>query len=203
MSVFRVALNNTQQGLLDLDPSGASAGAVTGQGLGPQMDPSIQRGVYVMGPNLINRLLIDGDTFTDCNYWKRFAYPQVSLEDAIVEVVTDDGSVYSDVAAENTFPKVYDITATGGSVFTDNVADIVADGGVATFAQITNQDASQDVTVRLNGIADSVFDLPADTTQVFNAGDLLITLIEIDNSLSGASDADIQILVSIRSTCTS
>ena len=203
MSVFRVALNNTSQGLLDLDPSGASAGAIVGQGLGPQMSPSIQRGVYVMGPNLINRLLIDGDTFTDCNYWKRFAFPQVTLQDAIVEVVTDDGSVYSDIAAENTFPKVYDITATGGSVFTDNQADIVADGGFATFAQITNQDSSQDVTVRLNGVADSVFDLPSDTTQVFNAGDLLITLIEIDNSLSGATDADIQILVSIRSVCNS
>jgi len=203
MSVFRVQLNNTQQGLLDLDPSTASAGGVTGTGLGSQLIPSIQRGVYVMGPNLINRLLIDGNTFTDCNYWKRFAFPQVPLNEAIVEVVTDDGSVYSDIAAENTFPKVFDITATGGSVFTDNQADIVAAGGFATFAQITNQDATQDVTVRLNGVADSVFDLPANTTQVFNAGDLLITLIEIDNSLSGSTDADIQILVSIRSVCNS
>ena len=48
MSVFRVNLSNAEQGLLDLDPSTASSGAVTGQGLGDRIDPSVQRGVYVM-----------------------------------------------------------------------------------------------------------------------------------------------------------
>lgn len=203
MSVFKVALNNTQQGLLDLNPSTATAGDVTGQGLGSQMNPSIQRGVYIMGPNLTNRLLLDGETFTDCNYWKRFAYPQVALSEAFIEVVTDDGSVYSDVASENTFPKVYDITATAGSTFTDNQADIVGDtGGYASFAQITNN-GSNSVKVRLNGVTDAAFDLADGDTQVFNSGDLSISLIEISNDASGVSDADIQIVLSIRSVCNS
>ncbi len=102
MSVFRVKLNNVDQGRLDLDPSTHSAGAGYGQ-LGDAFGVSKQRQVYVMGPKKINRLLSDGETFSDCNYWKRFAYPQVSYEQAIVEVVSDDGSVYSDVEEENTF----------------------------------------------------------------------------------------------------
>jgi len=203
MSVFRVALNNREQGLLDKDPSTASAGAVTGQGLGTQIDPSKQRGVYVMGPNLINRLLIDGDTFTDCNYWKRFAYPQVSLEDAIVEVVSDDGSIYSDVASENVYPYVYDESIVAGTTWTDNEVDIAGDtGGYAVFAQITNKHASQDITMRLNGLTTAVMDLPADSTQVFNSGDLSLSLIEFDNSTSGAvGPVEVQVVLSVRSVC--
>jgi hypothetical protein len=204
MSVFRVALNNVKQGLLDLNPSTASAGAVTGQGLGNQMNPSIQRGVYVMGPNLINRLLIDGQTFTDCNYWKRFAAPQVPYEEAIVEVVTDDGSIYSDVATENTFPRVFDVDAAAGSTFADNQADIAGDtGGFAVFAQITNN-GSEAVRIRLNGLTTAVFDLPASSSQIFDKGDLSISLIEIDHSASGAATTvPVQIITSVRSACNS
>ncbi|MHA2043246.1 MAG: hypothetical protein ACW99G_00545 [Candidatus Thorarchaeota archaeon] len=204
MSVFKVALNNVDQGLLDLDPSTASAGAVTGQGLGSQMQPSIQRGVYIMGPNLVNRLLIDGETFTDCNYWKKFAYPQVPLNEAFVSVIDDDGSIYSDVASENTYPKVYDRTIAGGDTFGDNEIDIVGDtGGFASFAQITNNGSGPDIKVRLNGLTDAAFDLAAGDTQVFNSGDLSISLIEFDNTASGASDADVQVILSIRSICNS
>lgn len=202
MSVFRVKLNNVNQGLLDLDPSTASAGSVVGQGLGDQMNPSIQRGVYVMGPNLINRLLLDGETFTDCNYWKRFAYPQVPYNEAFVEVVTDDGSIYSDVASENTYPRVYDRTIAASDTFGDNEIDIVGDtGGYATFAQITNNGSGPDIKVRLNGLTSAAFDLAAGDTQVFNSGDLSISLIEFDNTASGATDADVQVIVSVRSVC--
>jgi len=205
MSVFKVALNNRKQGLLDKDPSTASAGAVTGQGLGDQKNPSIQRGVWVMGPNLINRLLIDGETFTDCNYWKRFAYPQVPLAEAIVEVVTDDGSIYSDVASENVYPKVYDESIVAGTTYADNQVDIATDtGGYAVFAQITNKHASQDISMRLNGLTTAVMDLPADSTQVFNSGDLSLSLIEFDNSTSGAAGpVEVQVVLSIRSVCNS
>jgi hypothetical protein len=209
MSVFRVKLNNVGQGLLDKDPSTATAGAVTGQGLGDQISTSKQRGVYVMGPNRINRLLIDGETFTDCNYWKRFAYPQVSYSEAIVEVVTDDGSVYSDVASENVYPRVYDVSVAAASTYTDaaNKVDIASDtGGYAVFAQITNQEASggQDIRMRLNGLTTAIVDLPANSTQVFNAGDLALTLIEFDNSTSGATGpVDVQVVLSVRSSCNS
>lgn len=197
MSVFRVNLNNVNQGLLDLDPSGES-------GVGSQFSTSIQRSVYVMGPGKTNRLLTDGQTFTDCNYWKKFAYPQVPYNEAFITVVTDDGSVYSDVPGENTYPKVYDITATAGTSYTDNQADILTDtGGYAVFAQITNTHATNDVKIRLNGVATAIFDLSGNTTQVFNAGDLSVSLIEIDNSASGAADTAVQILLSVKSVCNS
>lgn len=192
MSVFQVKLNNTDQGLLDRQPTGA------------QFATSIQRQVYVMGPNRINRLLRDGETFTDCNYWKRFAYPQVPLNEAFISVVSDDGSVYSDYdASENVYPKVYTKVCAGGSSWTANVANILGDtGGYAVFCQITNQDSSA-VQVRLNGKATAVFTLAGNTSQVFNAGDLAISKVEIDNSASGAAQVTVEILCSVRSVATS
>lgn len=198
MSVFRVKLSNVNQGTLDYNPSTASAGD-----LGDQMSPSIQRTIYVAGPKNIYRKLNDGDTFTDSNYWKRFAYPQVALDQAFIEVVTDDGSVYSDVAEENTYPKVYDITVAAGTDFDDNVIDILGDtGGFAVFVQVANQ-GSTGVRVRLNGIADAVFDLAASETQVFNHGDLSISKLEFTNIVSGGADSDIQVLLSVRSVSNS
>ena len=204
MSVFRVALNSNEQGSLDLDPS-TNTGQSYGD-LGDQIATSLQRQVYVMGPGKINRLLIDGETFTDCNYWKQFAYPQIALEHAIVEVVTDDGSVYSDVPGENVYPKVFTRTIAGGSTFAtaNNIIDMLVDaGGPAIFAQIENQDSSQALTVRLNGDVDAIFDLGAPEIQVFNAGEMVISQIAFDNSTSGATAAIVQVLVSIKSSCNS
>src|SRR4051812_36978284 len=99
MSVFKVQLNNTQQGRLDVNMT-----------TGVQNATSIQRTVYIMGPGKTNRPLKDGDTFTDCNYYKRYCYPQVSLDKAILTLVTDDGSIYSDVSQENTFLKTYSLS---------------------------------------------------------------------------------------------
>ena len=203
MSVFRVKLQHTgHQGQMDLDPSTSTA-VSAGQGLGSPMSPSIQRTIYVAGPGRTYRKLMDGDTFTDCNYWKRFAYPQVSADAAFIEVVTDDGSVYSDVASENTFPKVYDLIIAAGTDFEDNVVDILGDtGGHAVFVQISNQ-GSAAVRVRINGTADAVFDLGSSETQVFNSGDLSVTKLEFINSVSGGSDADVQVLLSVKSVCNS
>jgi hypothetical protein len=202
MSVFRVKLNNTNQGQMDLDPSTASS-VSAGIGLGTAFTTSKQRTIYVTGPGSTWRKLSDGDTFTDCNYWKRFAYPQVELHEAFIEVVTDDGSIYSDVASENTYPKVYNVLIPQSTNFEDNVVDILTDtGGHAVFAQISNQ-GSTAVRVRVNGVADAVFDLPASTTQVFNSGDLSITKLEFLNNVSGGSTADVQVLLSVKSVCNS
>ena len=206
MSVFKVKLNNVRQGLLDRDPATMQ---VAGRGLGEQINPSLQRQVYVMGPNLINRLLSDGEVFTDCNYWKRFAYPNVPLEEAFIEVVTDDGSVYSDMSGESTFPRVWDVTAVGGTTFAteDNIVDIAGEsGGHAVFVQITNKNTAgsgEDVKIRLNGLTNATLDLAAGDTQIFNAGDLSVSHIAIDNSASGAGDVDVQIVASVRSVCRS
>lgn len=192
MSVFRVKLNNASQGLLDID---SSAGA--------QFSTSIQRTIYVAGPGRTYRKLADGETFTDCNYWKRFAYPQVTLEQAFIEVVTDDGSVYSDDASSNTYPKVYNMLVNQGTDYADNVVDILGDtGGYAVFVQIANQ-GSTAVRCRINGVADAVIDIDASETQVFNSGDLSVSKLEFVNNVSGGTTADVQVLVSVRSSCNS
>lgn len=193
MSVFRVKLNNNAQGLLD---------TVSGS----QQSTSIQRTVYVMGPKKINRKLKDGDTFTDSNYWKRFAYPQVSYADAIVEVVSDDGSVYSDVESENTFPVVYTKTVAAGSAYTANVCDILGDyGAPATFTQIShNGSAGQVAKVKLNGSSSAIFDLEYGDIQTFDSGDLQITKIEFDRTTSGAAGSlTIQVIVAIKASSNS
>jgi hypothetical protein len=204
MSVFKVALNSIAQGYMDLNPATAtSISALDHSQLGAGMNPSIQRTIYVSGPNNTYRNLKDGEQFTDCNYWKRFAYPQVSLADAFIEVVSDDGSVYSDVSDENTYPKVYDLTVTNGSTYGDNIVDILGDtGGFAVFVQIANQGATA-VKVRLNGTANAIFDLGSGETQVFNHGDLSVTKLEFANTVSGGSDTEVQVLVSVRSVCNS
>lgn len=206
MSVFQVTLNNNQQGYMDLNPSTATPmTADLYANLGSEMSPSIQRTIYVAGPNRTYRKLKDGDTFTDCNYWKRFAYPQVPLDQAFITVVTDDGSVYSDVAEENTYPKVYSLTVNAGSTYTTtgNTVDILGDtGGYAVFVQITNNGSSS-ITVELNGLATAIFTLGAGETQVFNNGDLSVSKIQFANTASGASNVPVQVLVSVRSVCNS
>jgi hypothetical protein len=178
MSLFRVKLTNTVQGKL----SGAS-----------------QRSAYIMGPTRRIRELKDGEQFTDCNYWKRFAYPQTSLEDAFIEVVYDDGTQYVDsdprAPQPNNFPKVYDIAAVAGSDYEDNTADIYGDtGGSAVFAQITNK-SEDSVKIKLNNLSDAIIDLPGSSTQQFQAGDISIGVVQVKNE--NASPVDVQVLVSI------
>lgn len=192
MSVFKVALNNADQGLMDVNPL-----------TGAQMVPSVQRTMYVAGPNRKIRELVDGATFTDCNYWKQFAYPQVSEEDAIVEVLSDDGSIWSSVDSENTFPKVYSLSCAGGSTYAANTADILGDtGGYATFVQITNT-GGNDVLVKINGLSGAIFTLGNGDTQVFNNGDLTVTKLQVDNSASGASTCVVQIICAVKSVANS
>jgi hypothetical protein len=194
MSVFRVKLQMLpQQGYLDIDPT-----------TGLPFETSIQRTMYVAGPRRIYRKLADGETFTDCNYWKRFAVPQVSADIAFIEVVTDDGSIYSDVEEENTYPRTYSVTVLSTDTFDDNFIDILGDlGGAATFVQLTNQGTSspdEDVTIELNGSADATFTLAAGDTQVFNGGDLAITALAFDG---GASDSTIQVILGVHVQCAS
>lgn len=182
MSLFRVKLNNSKQGLMDLHNN--------------------QRSVYIMGPNKVNRILKDGEEFIDCNYWKRFAYPALPLEEAFIEVVEDDGTIYSDFLDDNTYPKVYDIVAAPNSGFSENIADIEKDtGGFAIFAQITNKSETNSVKVKINKMNSAVISLEAGNTQVFNAGEISIGSLEIENN--GEEPVVIQIIVSIRIKTTS
>lgn len=182
MSVFRVKLHNSRQGLMDVHDN--------------------QRTAYIMGPNRVNRILKDGEIFTDCNYWKRFAHPQLPLEEAFIEVLEDDGTIYSDSLADNTYPKVYDITALPGTDFSQNKADIQGDSGsFALFAQITNKSEADSVRIRINGLDSAIIDLGAGNTQVFNAGEVTIGSLEVENN--GEDSVPVQIVVSIRVVATS
>lgn len=185
MSIFRVKLQNVQQGLLDVDM--VSGKAVT---------TSKQRQCYVMGPGKINRLLKDGDTFTDSNYWKQFAYPQTTYEKAFIEVLSDDGSIYSNVPSENTFAfgKTYTLATSYNN--TNKIDFVSTYGSPAQFLQVTNNDGSISITGELNGDTNVTFTLPAGETQVFNTGDLAITALRL-KSASGTPTATV--IASIRS----
>jgi hypothetical protein len=200
MSVFKVTLNNVGQGQLDLNPSTATP--ITGlvyADLGTQMNPSIQRTIYVAGPNRIYRKLFDGSTFTDCNYWKRFAYPTVTLDQAFITVLTDDGSVYSDFVEENTYPVVQTFTVSYGQSYANNTMTFT---GFASFVQITNN-GSGHVKVQLNGSASAIFDLANGETQVFNNGDLAITSVAFQNTVSGSAAVSVQVIAAVQVVCAS
>ena len=200
MSVFKVHLNYPgKQGYLDFNPATASPGF-----LGNQMQPSKQRTMFCAGPNRIYRELFDGQVFTDCNYWKRFAFPQVSQEVAFIEVLTDDGSIFSDIPGENTFPKVfYPYAVANTDTFATNSIDIIGTyGAAATFVQITNLGtaSTQNVTVQLNGDVSAVMLLAFGDTQVFNAGDLAITKLGFDG---GTVSTTLQIVLGLTVQCNS
>lgn len=202
MSVFKVVLQNVEQGLLDLDPSthplAAGSSATYGQ-LGDAFSISKQRQVFVAGPNGTYRLLSDGETFTDCNYWKRFSYPTVGRQFSFIEVVTDDGSVYSDIPEENTF--AVGATETLDGTYANTEIDFVTThGGVARFLQVQNLDTTNGISGQLNGDANITFHLDPSETQIFNTGDLSITLLRLK---SDAGTPDASWIASIRSTCNS
>lgn len=209
MSVFRVKLQQLpEQGYMDLNPATASsASPACPSCLGSAFTTSIQRTMYCAGPRRIWRKLADGATFVDCNYWKRFSYPTVSKEVAFIEVVTDDGSIYSDSSEENTFPVIfggdtaYDVLTT--DTFEDNYIDILTDyGGFAKFVQITNNGTAdnQTIKVQLNGSSSAIMTLADATTQVFNAGDLAISKLGFEG---GTANTTVQIILSVEVQCNS
>lgn len=196
MSLFQVKLNNAIAGNMDVNML-----------TGVQNATSIQRTMDVCGPNRIQRHLVDGQTFTDCNYWKQFAYPAMSLDQAFIVVLVDDGSTYSSDPDENTFPVVWYPGTAGvigagiGPAGVNMALDIVSTyGGPAQFVQIQNTDASHPVKVRLNGSTSAVFTLGTSSTQIFNHDDLIITKIEFDNSASGTSAVNaVDVILSVKS----
>ena len=186
MSTFRVKLNNNYIGNLDPTVLGAEAGSST------------KRTMYVTGPRGIRRQLKDGETFIDCNYWKQFAFPQVSEMDAFIEVLSDDGSVYSTVREENNHPRVYTLSIADDSSYQDNVVDIYGDtGGSASFVQINNFATGGSVKVKINGISNAIFDLEQGSIQQFNNGDISINKLEFHNE--SGTNATVQIILSVLS----
>lgn len=195
MSVFRVKLNNNVQGRLDLNAStdtSESFGEV-----GNVFTVSKQRQIYVTGPNGKYRLLSDGDTFTDCNYWKKFTTEVMGEEFAFIEVLDDDGSIYSDIPEENTFSVGQTLTLTTN--YADSVVDFVTDHGApARFLMIQNLDESITIFGELNGDTNITFAVGAGETMMFNQGDMVITSIRL-KGVSGTPD--VSFIASIKSQC--
>lgn len=179
MSRFRVKLNNGTQGLLDINPSTAS----------------IQRSIYVSGPNRIYRELKDGEEFEDSNYWKRYAYPNCPLEVSFLEIIEDDGSVWSDYTLNNNAPKAYSLSLDPGSEFSDNILDIEnQENGFATFVQISN--GNGDIKVRLNSSDTAIFSIKSNETQIFSQGELNLNKIEFKNE--NEEPVNVQVITSIK-----
>jgi len=174
MSIFKVKLKNSVQGLLDIYNE----------------DISIQRSIYVTGPLGKHRELKDGQVFTDSNYWKRFAYPQATFEDSFIEVVEDDGSVYVD-KTNNNAPRTYILSVSGG--FENNVVDLGA-SEFAEFIQISNR-GSDTISVRINSSNNAIFGLLGSETQIFSTGDLNIQKIEFSNENQEA--VPVQVIASV------
>jgi len=175
MSVFKVKLTQGNQGALDTSLTNSV---------------SAQRSMYVPGPHGTFRKLDDGETFSDVNYYKRYAYPQVSLDNAFLEVLTDDGTTWSDTNPNNNvFTKVHTFTVDANDTYEDNALDILSEwGGPAVFTQLIV--SSDEVNCKLNGDSDAIFSL-ATGTQIFDRGDLVLNEIAFDNSESGATNATV------------
>ena len=187
MSVFQVNLNNQYQGYLDIDPQTGIEFEVN------YNNPSIQRKMFVSGPNGEYLEFSDGQIFTDCNYWKRFAYPQVPLTQAFLTILQDDGSIWSNNPAENNYPVVYAETLAAAGTFS---IDFTNNGGFASFCQITNSGMG-DLSVELNGLASATISVPSGGTQIFNYGDLSLTAL----NLSSVAGTTFQVVAGIQVLC--
>ena len=190
MSVFKVVLTQgtgrNSQGFLDSTTVGGTIA-------------SIQRTIWAPGPNKINRKLADGATFTDVNYWKRFSYPTLPYGQAFINVLSDDGSTWSDFLPENTFPRSYSLTVASSSVYSSNVVNVLTDNGSpAVFTQISVTTTGTAPTFRFNGLTTALMSIGNGVTQVFDKGDLTISKIEVDNSQSGSATATVNIFMSIQ-----
>jgi hypothetical protein len=183
MSIFRVELSTGAQGGLE-----ATANSVTYNGV----SASAQRTVYVMGPQKMNRLLKDGDTFTDCNYWKRFVSTvnggTADDNTAFLTIVSDDGNVWSDEEEEAVTVKTVTVSSGASAAYATIRDFLTSDLGYAKFAIVSNA-ATAAVKLEINGNTDatSLIDLAASGTITFASGDLLIGKIRAASAGSASA----------------
>jgi hypothetical protein len=201
MSVFIVQLNNIEQGRLDLDPSTDTV--ATYGNLGTQFSASKQRQIYVAGPHRSYRLLKDGETFTDCNYWKQYTVEGgCAPERAFLKFAAlgDDGTVWSDVESENTYGVGGTLTLADAYNSTNTIDFMTTYGAPARFLQVQNLDGTIVLTGELNADTNLTFTLAGNATQTFNVGDLAITKLRLK---SASATPSANWLASIRTLPTS
>ena len=188
MSLFKVQLNNSVQGKLDINPQ-----------TGLQFDPSIQRTAYITSCSGKIMEMADGTQFYGSNYYKQFVAEPTGTateETSFLEILEDDGSVYV-VGETANIPIVSSVTTVTTSYVT--AVDYLTNyNGVANFVQITNNGASA-VNVKLNGSTAAVFSLDSSSTQVFNNGDIQVSTIAL--SAATAAAASVQIIAGVHIPC--
>jgi hypothetical protein len=156
MSLYRVRLSNIDQGRLDRNP------------YQQQMPTSIQRSIYVAGPFGTYRKLMDGSVFfEDTTYWKQFAYPQVSLSQAFIDVLGDQANVSDNFSYTtgriwrgqilNSPPAIFDVTDKTHLSFSVDSDD---------FAVLMPID--QEITSTYDSDKNFVYTLPKDKYIIFN-----------------------------------
>lgn len=231
MSVFTVHLTNQFGGsplVGDFSQTGGQGGArTTGEGNLDQVaqtsGTSIQRTAYVMGPNKINRKLVDGQTFTDCNYWLQFApvsqggsITAANVDQAFINVVSNDGSTYiagvttnSPVAFGAGAAGLLTTTATGGYAAANAINFLFTYGAPASFVQVFNTGTSYPMLVRINGTAE--MQIAANTNETIALGDFPITKLEFSTfatgptgtTATGIGPTTYQVIAGVQSLCKS
>jgi hypothetical protein len=227
MSLFRVQLNNTMQGRLDQNVytraqvgyNAEGAGSYQSETYAPaasfvasETQPitgagSLQRTVWLTGPNNVKRELHDGDSFTDCNYYKRYCYPyclgrtdQERLQNAILVCDYDDGSTWIDGSGDvhayggkgHSLPTPVSVLLTAASPTLT-----IPSGSYANFVLMTNISPSSGAAfISLNG-GQATVTLDSGVTMTFDKSEICITSITV-TGISGGSEA-VEVLYSVDS----
>jgi len=186
MSVFQVKLNQTN---LFQGNQPSSQARFLDQSL--ISGSSIQRSFYAMGPNKTSRKLADGATFVDVNYWKRFAFPTLPVDQAFIVVISDDGSPWYEDSINNSFDKIYTPTIndntqgenpSGSHYSSSNFIDVIGDNGSPAISAMFYLTGSGTYpTFYFNGLTPGVV-IPLNTSLFLDVGEFPITNIAIDNT---------------------
>lgn len=140
------------------------------------------------------------EEFTGSNYYKRFTYDglisngysaDLAAENAILELVTDDGTPFSDSAVNSpNNPRVYyETLSPGEELELDFETDL---GGPAMFFQM---DTSENIYVYLNNNADARLYVSSAATQIFNNGELLLSKVTLDYTEADSGDPDVVVQI--------
>ena len=195
MSKFTVRLNQAGlQGQLD----------VYGQAtMNPESGPaavSLQRTVYIMGPDKINYLLNDGDSFVGNNYWLRYVSTAqggtaVAGQDFLyfADYATDyDGGSYSD-NGPNLYTTVLNQAVVAGTPVTINFLGTY--GGIAKFLQMSPSGTG--ITYTINGNTSASLTLANSTTTVYQPGEINWTSITLTNTNGGSDSKTVAMAFSV------
>lgn len=132
--------------------------------------------------------------FEGSNYYKRYTSEVLPADEAFLAILVDDGAPWSSSDVPNLL-KAWEISVEPGDTFADHVYPFSEDdylGANAEFVQIMVDD--QPVEVRINNNPDSIFRMDADSEQVFNREELVVSKIEFRAHSTTASTANIRLM---------